>query len=338
MVVEQAEVIRGNVEVGVGETDEESVVDDVVVNALENDTFGLSGLTRVLAHNLEWGVGDVELTDPSDESRSGGLVRNGRDVRVVGADVHSGAVPLKRDVSASVGEGRSLSVDGGLRVFGRKGDVVGDVQVWEDLPSDLGVVIGTSDDVSRKEGPAHGLGDTGLEVQRHGESSRELPESHLLSSLGGDRLEEQSGGGSRVEMRQEAVDTGLSPSGQSLTEVDKLSRTLKVVSVLALLGGGSTTLELHVTNEPSVRDFLVSHKVDEIDVILGDTGFGELFGGKSGCTIVEQVQLDPLLVQSDIERLEVEVAQRCINGRRVIRPHANTSIGDGGRSRSALGQ
>ena len=79
------------------------------------------------------------------------------------------------------------------------------------------------------------------------------------------------------------------PSGQSLTEVDKLPRGLKVVSVLALLGGGSSTIELHVSDQSSVRDFLLGHKVNECNVIGGDTGIGEFLGRESGCTIVEEI-------------------------------------------------
>lgn len=69
MVVQQAQIIRGDVEIGVDETDEQGVVDDVVVDTLEDDTLRLSGLTSVLSGDLERSVSDVQLVDPSDESR-----------------------------------------------------------------------------------------------------------------------------------------------------------------------------------------------------------------------------------------------------------------------------
>lgn len=66
-----------------------------------------------------------------------------------------------------------------------------------------------------------------------------LPEDHLLSGFSGDRLEQQGGGRSRVQVGQETVDTGLSESGQDGAELDELLNSLEVVSVLALLGAAA---------------------------------------------------------------------------------------------------
>lgn len=63
-----------------------------------------------------------------------------------------------------------------------------------------------------------------------------LPEDHLLSSFSGDGLEQESGGGSRVQVGQETVDTGFTESGQDGAELNKLLNGLEVVSILALLG------------------------------------------------------------------------------------------------------
>jgi hypothetical protein len=49
-----------------------------------------------------------------------------------------------------------------------------------------------------------------------------LAEDELLASLGGNRLEEDLGGGPRVELAEESVDTGLSPTGEELREEDEL--------------------------------------------------------------------------------------------------------------------
>jgi hypothetical protein len=149
------------------------------------------------------------------------------------------------------------------------------------------------------------LGDTSLEVKRHGESSRELSESHLLSSFGGDRLQKQSSSRSRVEVGKETVDTGFTPdyqhnqwqgkkrrdapSSESLTEVDKLSWSLEIVSVLALFGSGSSTVQLDVGDQSSVRDFLGTHELDELDIVLGDTSLGEFLDRESVGTVVEEI-------------------------------------------------
>lgn len=69
----------------------------------------------------------------------------------------------------------------------------------------------------------------------------QLPEDHLLSSFSGDRLKQEGGGGSRVQVGQETVDTGFTESGQDSAELDELLNGLEVVSVLALLG--SSTLQ-----------------------------------------------------------------------------------------------
>lgn len=67
----------------------------------------------------------------------------------------------------------------------------------------------------------------------------ELPEDHLLSSFSGDGLEQESGGRSRIQVRQETVDTGFTESGQDGAELDELLNSLEVVSVLALLGASA---------------------------------------------------------------------------------------------------
>lgn len=79
------------------------------------------------------------------------------------------------------------------------------------------------------------------------------------------------------------------PSSESLTEVDKLSRSLEIVSVLALLGSGSSTVQLDVGDQSSVGDFLGTHELDELDIVLGDTGLGEFLDRESVGTVVEEV-------------------------------------------------
>jgi hypothetical protein len=147
--------------------------------------------------------------------------------------------------------------------------------------------------------------------------TRELPEDHLLSSLGGDGLEQILGSGTRVEVWKESIDTGFTPdvsasdrydlpSGQTLAKVNKLPDRLKVVSVFALLGGGSTTVELHVADQGGVSDFLVGHELNEGDVIGVQSRFGKLLWGESCYGIVEEIQLDPLLVECQVQGLKVD--------------------------------
>ena len=67
VVVEQTQVVRCNVQVGVGQSDKHGVVDDVVVDTFKDGSLWLSGGSGVLTSDLKRSVGDVELTDPSDE-------------------------------------------------------------------------------------------------------------------------------------------------------------------------------------------------------------------------------------------------------------------------------
>ena len=54
-----------------------------------------------------------------------------------------------------------------------------------------------------------------------------------------------------------------------------------------------------------MSDFLSTHKLDVLDIVLGDTSFGEFLLGESVGTVVEEIKLDPFLVQSQVEGLEV---------------------------------
>lgn len=184
--------------------------------------------------------------------------------------------------------------------------IVGDSEPREVLPLDVRVLRGARDEVSAQKGPCHGLRDTGLEVNGDGESAGELSEGELLTGLGGDRLREQARRGPRVEVRQEAVYAGLAPSGKSLTEVDKVAHGLEVVLVLALQGSCATTVGDDVADELCVADFLVGEELDEGARLGIDASGVELCVGKALETVVEQVELDPLLVQSKGERLEVD--------------------------------
>ena len=77
-----------------------------------------------------------------------------------------------------------------------------------------------------------------------------------MSGFGSDGLSEKGSSISSIEVGEETIDTGFTPSSQSLTEVDKVSDSVKVVFVLALLRWGSTTGSNDVGQEGSVAYFL----------------------------------------------------------------------------------
>lgn len=154
-----------------------------------------------------------------------------------------------------------------------------------------------------------------------------MPESHLLTSLGGDGLQEQLSSGTRVEGREETVNSRLSKSGEDGAELDELGDRVEVVGVRALLGtcrsnrydqnrgdgirgakGRRLTSTLQdVRDQVGVSDLLLSHEADELSLLGVNTLGVELGVREPGETVVEKVELDPLLVQSQVETLEVKV-------------------------------
>lgn len=72
---------------------------------------------------------------------------------------------------------------------------------------------------------------------KHGMTlTSKLPKDHLLPGFHGFGLNDQGGGGSRVQVREETPGTGFSPSGQLSAELDPFLNGLEVVLVFALLG------------------------------------------------------------------------------------------------------
>jgi hypothetical protein len=62
-----------------------------------------------------------------------------------------------------------------------------------------------------------------------------------------------------------------------------------------------------VRDQVGVSDLLLSHEADELSLLGVDTLSIELGVRKPGETVVEEVQLDPLLVQGQVETLEIKV-------------------------------
>jgi len=105
-------------------------------------------------------------------------------------------------------------------------------------------------------------------------------------------------------VRDETIDSRLAPPSQALAEIDKVPDGVEVVRVLASLCASSSTVGEDVAEQDGVADFLVGHEVDQGDIVWSESGGGELLHGESGDTVVEQVELDPFLVQRKIERLD----------------------------------
>lgn len=67
VVVEQAQVVRGNRKRLIGDADKHSIVDDTRIGGREHHTTWLSSVTGVVACDGKGRVCYVELTDPSDK-------------------------------------------------------------------------------------------------------------------------------------------------------------------------------------------------------------------------------------------------------------------------------
>jgi hypothetical protein len=312
-VIPQAQVVGSSVD-GLGSQPKEgsSVEDGIVrvdVSRWDGTVSGVvTGLDERTGGDVELGGEDTgQVVGLSDVGSQNGLVR------VVVGDVHAGHVVGQLELSDVGGdESSSVGGDGGLESISSKVGVVVDGKGGVDGPLDSGVLSGTLDQVGRQQGPSHGLGDTGLEPDGHGERTGHLPEDHLLPSLGSDGLQQELSSRSRVEGGEETVDTGFTESGQDLetqrgssvydrkrgetdgstygTELDKFLNGVEVVLVLALLGTG--TLK-DVGQQGGVTDLLVGHELDQ-ELLLGiDTLSGELLRRESGETVVEEVELDP---------------------------------------------
>lgn len=81
---------------------------------------------------------------------------------------------------------------------------------------------------------------------------------------------------------------------------------VKVVLVFTLSGTFSASVGQDVRQECGVSYLLVGHELDERDVLGSYTGGGELVLAEPVDDVVEQVELDPFLVQAEVERLEVD--------------------------------
>lgn len=339
MRVDHAQVEGSEVRVGIGERNEHGVVDDAGTT-LVDFTSGLESVTLIGASGGQRGVGKVELVNPGDELGLAGLGIG--HVAVVGANSLTGGVPSETDLLASegeglravVGDGRTAASAGNVQVDarlvgrnvsgGRVGSavastlpvggvvwrdavdisLVGNVQSREVLPCETSGVLGARADVRSEESPGPRLGNTGLEPDGHRVETAHLAENHLLASLGSDGLSKELTNLAGVEVVDEAPDTRLTPAGKDLVEVDELTDVGEGVVVGAL---GRCGVSEHIGQESGVALLLLSHEGDQGAVLSSKTSSEEVLLGEDGKTVVEQIKLNPLLVETKGDGLVVEI-------------------------------
>lgn len=107
MRVDHAQVKRSQEDIRISKSDEHGIIGHWIT--LVDLTSGLVSVSSVVTSDLEWGVRQVELTDPGNELGLTGA--GGSDVGVVGANSLSGRLPGQ--VEELAGEGKRLRVVAG---------------------------------------------------------------------------------------------------------------------------------------------------------------------------------------------------------------------------------
>lgn len=110
-------------------------------------------------------------------------------------------------------------------------------------------------------------------------------------------------------MVDESPDTRLTPACELLVEVDEFAHRAEGVVVCALR---SSCLAKHVRQESGVAGFLNSHEGNVGAILSSEAGVEEVLLGEHCKTIVEQVELDPLLVETELNGLVVEITVHLI--------------------------
>jgi hypothetical protein len=105
-------------------------------------------------------------------------------------------------------------------------------------------------------------------------------------------------------MVEETIDARLSKTSQLLAEVKIFAHSGIRIVVCAL--NGSTDAK-NVGDQCCMANFLICHELDQEAVLSRETSCLKIFGGKSCQAIMEQIELNPFLVQSECERMVVEV-------------------------------
>lgn len=117
----------------------------------------------------------------------------------------------------------------------------------------------------------------------------------MLTGLSGDGLRQELPDLTRVEMVDESPNTRFSEASDALHEVDPLADGGVWVVVDALL---RRTFTKHVSQKSRVTSLLVGHEFNQGSGLVTQASSIKLGIGKSCETVVEEIKLDPLLVQA----------------------------------------
>lgn len=183
--------------------------------------------------------------------------------------------------------------------------LVSDMQCWEVLPSDTGVVLRTRANVLRQKCPVPTLWNTWSKPDWHRMEAEHLAEDGLLSCFDGLCLDEEGCNFSAVEMTDEAPVSRLAPSRKLLHKVDVLADGREWVVVGALTW--SRLPAKHVGNKSSVASFLYSHILQQVAIRLSEACFFKLLIAELRQTVMKQIKLDQLLMNAKSKRLIVMV-------------------------------
>jgi len=281
------------------------------------------------------------LRDPQNPCRRAGVA--GRDVRIVRSDALARVLPLEVDRAAWVGQGNcSVLRDRGRavetsHVVGDARLVCGNIRAWcrgtpsnrlvgaglaciatstvrlvqdvkgrEVLPRKTLRVRWAGRDVRCEQSPGPRLWNSSLEPYRHGEETPELTEDHLLTSFGCDGLREELSNLAGVQVRLEAPHSRLTEARHLLGEVESLGHSREGVVVCALRCCATRPAE-QVGEESGVASLLIGHELDKVSVRGGQPGSGKVGLGEGSEDVVEEIELDPLLVQAEKDGLIVKV-------------------------------
>jgi hypothetical protein len=223
-----------------------------------------------------------------------------------GVDVYTALISRNGRVSGVRGALAGNLV--GLGVVGREAvgvRLVVDEQSREVLPCKTSGVLRARADVRSQVGPCPRLRNASLEPYGHGWETQHLTERDLLAGLGSNGLGEEVGDFARVKVSKETPDTRFTPAGNLHVEVDELADSAEWVVIGALR---RSSLAKHVAKQSGMASFLDSHEGDVGAVLSSKASVEEILVREDSKAVVEQIKLNPLLVETKSNGLVVKVA------------------------------
>lgn len=135
-------------------------------------------------------------------------------------------------------------------------------------------------------------------TRRNGEEAGGLAKDNLLASLSCDGLVEKLSDFARIKVGLKTPDSGLTKAGYVLGEVEGFMRGLEGVVVCALRSGTSWTAK-QVGEKSGVANFLIGHELNQETVAGCEASCGEVLLRESGQNVVEEIEFDPFLVETE---------------------------------------